>query len=159
MFGGRGGSWTPTQTDAWEAARRAPGAQGRIRATVDDAVFQARVAGLYEVLRESSDGGTRFWGDHITRTADGVVALEAKNVRHPAGASLFEGAVDPRMLDILLEEFDEEMRRYATVVLDGGNPVDLLRAHTPTDAAARSLGQRVRRLVSPDVPVDVVVTP
>lgn len=72
---------------------------------------------------------------------------------------MYEGAVDPRMLDILLEEFDDEMRRYATVVLDGGNPVNLLRVHTPTEAAARFLEPRIRRLVGPDVPVDVVVTP
>ena len=122
--------------------------------------YQRRVAGPDEVRLNPNDEKHRIWADGITLDPDMVAAVEAKYVVEPGPQSMYEGMGrrTPAVQEMLMKEFDREMRRYGVALADPSTPVGRLRIVTNTPEAAQYLGDRARTLL-PDVDLQVVVTP
>lgn len=56
-----------------------------------------------------------------------------------------------------MKQFDGEMERYGQPIRATDTPVGRLRIAASTDQAAEFLGQRARRILGPDIDLDVVV--
>jgi hypothetical protein len=87
-----------------------------------------------------------------------VVVVEVKYVVKP-GRSLYEGKMPEPLLERALQEFDDEMRRYASVVRHDANPVARIRIVTNTPAAAEFLASRAARVVGEGLDLDVQIRP
>ena len=127
----------PKAVEDWVAARYADtnpkmsrAAQGRDPSLA----YQKQFAGPCEIRLVAPDGKV-IWADGLTIDRDTVVAvLDTKNVDKP-GASIYEGTsflrnvpveVDGEVISKLEEihrrAFDDQVRRYAAVIRDPGNP-------------------------------------
>lgn len=120
------------------------------------AIYQRRVTGATEV--QLGEGDNEIWADGLQVDPDTVVVAEAKYVIKPE-RSMYEGRVSPRLIERLFRDFDDEMRRYGQLIKDPGNPVRRLRIIASTQAAADYLGARARRILGPDIDIDVRYTP
>ena len=120
--------------------------------------YQRRVAGPDEVRLNPDDVDDRIWADGMSVDPDKVVAVEAKFVVDPGPKSMYEGARPAAVQELLMKNFDDEMRRYGVALADPATPVGRLRIVTSTDAAAQYLGDRARGLL-PGADVQVVVIP
>lgn len=120
------------------------------------AKYQREHAGDREVKLRTDNPDDTIWADGIAHDPETVVAAEAKYVVN-SDKSMYEGKAPAKILDVLLSDFDREMRRYGNVVRHEDNPVGRIRLITNTDAAATFLGDRARRVVGEDVRVDVEV--
>ncbi|QNE18146.1 hypothetical protein F1D05_09900 [Kribbella qitaiheensis] len=120
------------------------------------AQYQRARVGDVEVELQTAEPGSTIWADGLEIDPDTVVVVEVKYVTRP-DRSLYEGTVPPRMLEVMLRPFDREMYRYASVVQHNANPVERIRLVTSTDAAARFLGERARRILGEDIDLDIQV--
>jgi hypothetical protein len=120
------------------------------------AKYQREHTGDREVKLRTDNPDDTIWADGISHDPETVVAAEAKYVVN-SDKSMYEGKAPAKILDVLLSDFDREMRRYGNVVRHEDNPVGCIRLITNTDAAAIFLGDRARRVVGEDVRVDVEV--
>ena len=118
--------------------------------------YQRARVGDVEVELQTAEPGSTIWADGLEIDPDTVVVVEVKYVTRP-DRSLYEGKVPPRMLEVMLRPFDDEMHRYASVVQHNANPVERIRLVTSTDAAARFLGERARRILGEDIDLDIQV--
>ena len=118
--------------------------------------YQRTHAGSYEVRLVVDDSGRKIWADGLALDPDRVVAVEVKYVAKP-GRSMYEGQMPDRMVDHLMGDFDDEMERYASIVLHDANPVERIRLVTTTEAAARFLTQRARMVIGREIDLDVQV--
>lgn len=153
----------PVRRQRWVAERYADGNTSMRRPAnlshPGDQAYQLRTAGPDEIRLVTPHGNQEIWADGLHVDPDGVVVVvDAKHVRSP-GRSLYEGTVPDRMVDQLIRGFDGEMERYAAVIRDPGNPVSRLRLFTSTPEAVEFLTARARRLLGPDIDVDVVLVP
>lgn len=115
--------------------------------------YQRRESGSDQVRLEG--GGKKILADGLTLDPDTVVALETKYVVNPGKKSIYEGGRP----DFLYEDFDDEMKRYASVVREPANPIDRIRIITNTPKAAAFLSARAHRIVGTDVDIDTIVRP
>ena len=106
-----------------------------IRGSRPAADYQRDVAGDTEVRLNPDDAENRIWADGATVDADKVVAVEAKYVGHP-GASPYDGTPPPAIQEMLMEDFDRELRRNAVALADPKTPVERLRIVTNAKDAA-----------------------
>lgn len=120
------------------------------------AKYQRAHAGDREVKLKTDNPDDTIWADGLSDDPETVVALEAKYVVS-SDRSMYEGKAPANILDVLLSDFDREMRRYGNVVRHDDNPIGCIRLITNTDAAAAFLGERSRRVVGDDVRIDVDV--
>jgi hypothetical protein len=115
------------------------------------------VAGDREVLL--GEGDDAIWADGLQIDPDAVVVAEAKFIESPGRNSMYEGDMPPGMVDRLLRGFDREIQRYGVLVNSPENPVRRLRIITSTPAAADFLGARARKILGPDIDLDLRHTP
>ncbi|MFB6724888.1 restriction endonuclease fold toxin-2 domain-containing protein [Kribbella sp. NPDC056345] len=120
------------------------------------AQYQRARVGDVEVELQTAEPGSMIWADGLEIDPDTVVVVEVKYVSRP-DRSLYEGNVPPRMLEMMLRPFDHEMYRYASVVQHNANPIERIRLVTSTDAAARFLGERARKILGEDIDLDIQV--
>ncbi|WP_344746430.1 restriction endonuclease fold toxin-2 domain-containing protein [Kribbella aluminosa] len=118
--------------------------------------YQRARVGDVEVELATAEPGSTIWADGLEVDPDTVVVVEVKYVMRP-DRSLYEGKVPARMLEVMLHPFDDEMERYASVVQHNANPVERIRLVTSTDAAARFLGERARKILGQGIDLDVQV--
>ena len=118
--------------------------------------YQRACVGDVEVELQTAEPGSTIWADGLEIDPDTVVVVEVKYVSR-LDRSLYEGNVPPRMLEVMLRPFDREMYRYASVVQHNANPIERIRLVTSTDAAARFLGERARRILGEDIDLDIQV--
>jgi hypothetical protein len=107
----------------------------------------------------SADGRTGVPVDGLHLAADGVATLEAIRIHPGSSGLLYEGQAPTAFADRLLAPFDDEMRRYATVIRDPRNPVARLRLVVGSARAGEVLGERARQVVGQDLDLEVVVDP
>jgi hypothetical protein len=137
------GAMLAVRTGTWDAASRRRWVDSRVGSRV------------YRIT--SADGRTSIPSDGLSLTPDGVAMVEAIHV-HPAGAPLlYEGQLPPPLAERLLAPFDDEMRRYATVIRDPHNPVSRLRLVVASQAAGDLLGGRAREILGHDLDLFIVV--
>lgn len=121
--------------------------------------YQQKHAGPREVrLRGVGPGGREreIFADGLHVDKDSVVAAESKWVENPARSS-FQGDFPPKVQDMMMKDFDDEMFRYAAVIRDPSNPVGRLRIITSTEPAARYLLARARRILGDDIDLQVII--
>ena len=152
-----GHSWdTPAGRQAWvDEARADPEHTRNVPGSRPADEYQRSVVGDPEV-RLGRIEHERIWADGVGVDPDKVVALEAKYVANPA-RSIYEGRGPAFMQEKLMEQFDGEMHRYADVIRSGETPVGRLRILTNTPGAAEYLGARARRILGPEIDLQVVV--
>ncbi|MGW6196962.1 restriction endonuclease fold toxin-2 domain-containing protein [Kribbella sp. NPDC055110] len=147
----------PEKRRSWVEERLAdPTHTKAVTSDLEWARYQRARVGDVEVELETAEPGSTIWADGLEIDPDAVVVVEVKYVMRP-DRSLYEGKVPERMLDVLLYPFDDEMERYASVVQHNANPVERIRLVTSTDAAARFLGERARKILGEDIDLDVQV--
>ena len=149
---------TPQAREEWVRAQLSPdNPHSRpIRGNGPAADYQRDVAGDTEVRLNPDDAENRIWADGVTVDADKVVAVEAKYVGRP-GASPYEGTRPPAIQEMLMKDFDRELRRYAVALADPKTPVERLRIVTNTKDAAVYLQERAAGLLPPETDLQVVV--
>jgi hypothetical protein len=149
----------PDKRRTWVEERLAD--QKHTKAVTSDepwARYQRARVGDVEVELETAEPGSTIWADGLEIDPDTVVVVEVKFVVRP-DRSLYEGKVPARMLEVMLHPFDDEMERYASVVQHDANPIERIRLVTSTDAAARFLGERARKILGEDIDLDIQVWP
>jgi hypothetical protein len=139
------GALLAVRTGSWDAASRRRWVDSRISSRA------------YRIT--SADGRTSIPSDGLSLAPDGVAMVEAIHL-HPAGAPLlYEGQAPPMLAERLLAPFDDEMRRYATVLRDPHNPVSRLRLVVASQLAGNLLGRRAREILGHDLDLLIVVDP
>lgn len=150
--------WTdPEKRRSWVEERLAD--PKHTKAVTSDepwARYQRARVGDVEVELQTAEPDSTIWADGLEIDPDTVVVVEVKYVTRP-DRSLYEGKVPARMLEVMLHPFDDEMERYASVVQHNANPVERIRLVTSTDAAARFLGERARKILGEDIDLDIQV--
>ncbi len=154
---GPGGRWSdPGARQQWvDDLVNGPDAYPQ-RSTTGWADYQRRVAGPIEY--DLRGGGEVIRADGIAVDADKVVAVDAKFTDDPL-RSPYAGTADPRMQDILLRDFDDEVRRYGAVMDDAGNPVGRLRIIANTPETVEFMVARARQILGPNFDVVGVLEP
>lgn len=120
--------------------------------------YQREHAGDVEARLTITDPPDQIWVDGLAVDPDRAVAVEAKFVSNP-GRSMYESNVPEAMLDILLEDFDDEMRHYGDLARDTGNPITRIRLVVSSEKTGAFLGERARRPISDGVEFDIQVRP
>ena len=103
-------------------------------------------------------GDDSIWADGVVLDPDTVAAVEVKHTGTP-GSSPYDGTAPPFFVDRVMEQFDDELRRYGQVIADAANPVTRLRLVVSDQASADFLGPRVRAALGSDIDLEVVVAP
>src|SRR5204862_345121 len=108
------------------------------------------------------DGGRRLLLDrgrgviHFSRSGSAAERLTTSTV---AELVLDAGQAPAPLAERLLAPFDDEMRRYATVIRDPHNPVTRLRLVVGSPPAAHLLGGRARGILGADLDMIVIIDP
>lgn len=118
--------------------------------------YQRRVAGDWEV--DLRGGGEQIRADGVAVDPDAVVAVDAKFTGSP-GSSPYTGTAPPQMLDRLLRDFDDEVRRYGLVMADSSNPVARLNIVANTPESVAFLSARAERILGDGFDVVGVLQP
>lgn len=117
--------------------------------------YQRRVAGPLEV--DLYGDGIKIRADGVAVDPDAVVAVDAKFQTSPS--SPYIGTADPRVLDMMLSQFDDEVRRYGLVIDDPSNPVARLRIVANTPEAVEFMTARARGVLGDGYDVVGVLEP
>ena len=107
----------------------------------------------------SADGRTSVQADGLSLASDGAVMLESTHLHRSGAAMLYQGDVPAVLAERLFTPFDDEMRRYATVIRDPHNPVTRLRLVVGSEPAAGVLGVRAREILGPDLDMLIIIDP
>ncbi len=146
-------SSAPDDTGALRAVRTGTWDAGSRRRWVDSRLASR----AYRVT--SADGRTSVPAEGLSLAADGVAMLEATHLHRGGAPMLYEGQAPAMLAERLLTPFDDEMRRYATVIRDPHNPVTRLRLIVGSDLAASMLGGRAREILGPELDLMIIVDP
>jgi hypothetical protein len=157
--GGSGPSSTPDWSDPAERKKWFNGLKTqRIHSSSPAYSYQHRVLGT-DVEREIvGDDGVKIFADAVTPDGSAYIAWDAKHSGGGRG-SLYEGNASPKLQDILISSFDDEMQRYKAIIKSDNNPVNRLILVTNTPEAQAYLYQRALKALGGNIPFEVRLIP
>ena len=157
--GGSGPSRTPDWSDPAERKKWFDGLKTqRVHSSSPAYSYQHRVLGTDVERRLVSDGGEEIFADAVTPDGSAYIAWDAKHSGGGRG-SLYEGNASPKLQDILISSFDDEMQRYKAIIKSDNNPVNRLILVTNTPEAQAYLYQRALKALGGNIPFEVRLIP